>query len=80
MGSGFKIFQGLIKIAPNHPQFYEKLKLIKTIRCITQKAHEHYKWKKVIQIKVEECNEPSCEALNFPYRVVLFNIFSTICI
>ena len=31
-------------------------------------------------IKVEECNEPSCEALIFPYGVVLFNIFSTICI
>ena len=26
--------------------------------------------------KVEECNEPSCEALIFLYRVVLFNIFS----
>ena len=31
-------------------------------------------------LKVEECNEPSCEALIFPYGVVLFNIFSTICI
>ena len=31
-------------------------------------------------VKVEECNEPSCEALIFPYGVVLFNIFSTICI
>ena len=31
-------------------------------------------------IKVEECNEPSREALIFPYGVVLFNIFSTICI
>ena len=30
--------------------------------------------------KVEECNEPTCEALIFPYGVVLFNIFSTICI
>ena len=30
--------------------------------------------------KVEECNQPSCEALIFPYGVVLFNIFSTICI
>ena len=30
--------------------------------------------------KVEECNEPPCEALIFPYGVVLFNIFSTICI
>ena len=25
--------------------------------------------------KVEECNKPSCEALIFPYGVVLFNIF-----
>ena len=32
------------------------------------------------RFKVEECNEPSCEALIFPYGVVLFNIFSTICI
>ena len=32
------------------------------------------------EVKVEECNEPSCEALIFPYGVVLFNIFSTICI
>ena len=31
-------------------------------------------------LKVEECNQPSCEALIFPYGVVLFNIFSTICI
>ena len=31
-------------------------------------------------IKVEECNKSSCEALIFPYGVVLFNIFSTICI
>ena len=31
-------------------------------------------------LKVEECNEPSCEALISPYGVVLFNIFSTICI
>ena len=30
--------------------------------------------------KVEECNEPSCKALIFPYGVVLFNIFSTTCI
>ena len=30
--------------------------------------------------KVEEWNEPSCEALIFTYGVVLFNIFSTICI
>ena len=35
---------------------------------------------KSIILKVEECNEPSCEALIFPYGVVLFNIFSTICI
>ena len=35
---------------------------------------------KVMTFKVEECNEPSCEALIFPYGVVLFNIFSTICI
>ena len=34
----------------------------------------------VCGFKVEECNEPSCEALIFPYGVVLFNIFSTICI
>ena len=33
-----------------------------------------------LHIKVEECNEPSREALIFPYGVVLFNIFSTICI
>ena len=33
-----------------------------------------------VQVKVEECNEPSCEALIFPYGFVLFNIFSTICI
>ena len=31
-------------------------------------------------VKVEECNEPSCKALIFPYGVVLFNIFLTICI
>ena len=31
-------------------------------------------------VKVEECNKPSCEALIFPYGVVSFNIFSTICI
>ena len=34
----------------------------------------------LVVFKVEECNEPSCEALIFPYGVVLFNIFSTICI
>ena len=34
----------------------------------------------VIRLKVEECNEPSCEALIFPHGVVLFNFFSTICI
>ena len=34
----------------------------------------------IILFKVEECNEPSCEALIFPYGVVLFNIFSTVCI
>ena len=34
----------------------------------------------ILPIKVEECNEPSCETLIFPYGVVLFNIFSTICI
>ena len=33
-----------------------------------------------LQVKVEECNEPSYEAQIFPYGVVLFNIFSTICI
>ena len=27
-----------------------------------------------MNLKVEECNEPSCEALIFPYGVVLFNI------
>ena len=32
------------------------------------------------RFKVVKCNEPSCEALIFPYGVVLFNIFSTICI
>ena len=30
---------------------------------------------KIDIVKVEECNEPSCEALIFPYGVVLFNIF-----
>ena len=34
----------------------------------------------IMEFKVEECNEPSCEALIFPYGVVLFNIFSTMCI
>ena len=27
------------------------------------------------RLKVKECNEPSCEALIFPYGVVLFNVF-----
>ena len=26
----------------------------------------------ISELKVEECNEPSCEALIFPYGVVLF--------
>ena len=48
-----------------------KSKMIKSY-IIIQSSYE--------RLKVEECNEPSCEALIFPYGVVLFNIFSTICI
>ena len=50
------------------------------IRYILHGVIGFYRGILVCLIKVEECNEPSCEALIFPYGVVLFNIFSTICI
>ena len=48
--------------------------------CIPQSQIQLNTYLQAVAVKVEECNEPSCEALIFPYGVVLFNIFSTICI
>ena len=63
------------------------MRLVYTI-CVSNKHMENVQRNQVLEhsevllcmLKVEECNEPSCEALIFPYGVVLFNIFSTICI
>ena len=60
---------------------YEHEKITKLQKkCLRILTLSDYKAHTEPLFKVEECNEPSCEALIFPYGVVLFNIFSTICI